>query len=430
LGNNRKQNPDARLEDLDVREVSVVDRPANRRRFLIVKNADGTAEIEFISEDGISTEDMMRSAILPSEREARGLRTVEPVDKDDTEVTDEDSDSSAFELVSLIDGFDVDEPDRGHEDAGDEDDDKPPIEPIEKQGKVGEVLRAVNAWVGQLTALVNQIRREEGGGEEQAADGDKKEKAGKLSAGVAGKLSSLSGTIKQWLSRVGGSAGGKDEDKEATEKAASAGAAAALQRLMAVAAALKGLDASADVPSQVVAAVRQAATGLDSVLSTYGPEQQRETKKSARLQVFVEKRDDDEDDDPEIIVKAGAKMKRTRLSKLKQAAYLLVSLLKELSPEDVEDEDKDKDKKGKKRRAAKSEEPTLTAATIAEAVEGVVSKVVEKALAKEAPAAKDDGDVAPAGNAASDPPDTEGAESVEKAAGKPKKSLFHNLFTR
>ena len=36
---------EAKLTDLDVREVSVVDRPANKRRFLIVKRDEGLAVI-------------------------------------------------------------------------------------------------------------------------------------------------------------------------------------------------------------------------------------------------------------------------------------------------------------------------------------------------------------------------------------------------
>ena len=41
---------EARLEDLEVREVSVVDRPANKRKFLIVKR-DDTGNLEVTLEE-------------------------------------------------------------------------------------------------------------------------------------------------------------------------------------------------------------------------------------------------------------------------------------------------------------------------------------------------------------------------------------------
>ena len=71
-----RELPKAKLEDLEVREVSLVDRPANRRRFLIVKRRS----------------DMPRAAIPASEAEAMALRKqsleAEPAAADDVSFFD------------------------------------------------------------------------------------------------------------------------------------------------------------------------------------------------------------------------------------------------------------------------------------------------------------------------------------------------------
>jgi hypothetical protein len=49
----KQQNPITRLEDLEVKEVSIVDRPANQRRFLTVKSEEGMATkgAEIVTDD-------------------------------------------------------------------------------------------------------------------------------------------------------------------------------------------------------------------------------------------------------------------------------------------------------------------------------------------------------------------------------------------
>lgn len=458
---NKKQEAEATLEDLDVREVSVVDRPANRRRFLIVKRDDGSTDI-------VEENEMSRRAIPPHQREQHGLRRIEKptvaVEKDEelAATADDDAEINVVEDLSAADLFELFPAEEVDAISQDEDETEPPVEEeleseiiaITKQSKAGEVLRAVNTWVGQLTSVVNQIRREEGAPaqasdeekkkaaseddgdkkkeEEEAKDKDKKkEKAATISAATAGKVSAISTAIKQWLSRVSGSDEGKTKDGK-TQKAAAATATAALQRLMAASNTLKGMDAGAEVPAAIMSSLALVARTLDSVVSTHGPQQQNEDKKkttkSERLKIFVEKSDTD---DPELVLvgKAGAKMKRTRLSKLRQVMQILSSLLKEVDPESLKDEDKSKGKKKTTKVDDSDNRGTLDLSGLEGLIEKVVSASVDKLTDRFDSIEKriDDIDTAPAGRSAEDPPDTEEAEMIEKKENQKPKSVFAGL---
>lgn len=318
----KKPQADAELEELDVREVSIVDRPANKRKFLIIK------------------------------RDVAGLDLEE--DMPDTRVT-KDDDTSLLDLLGLELGDD--DSDFDHRDGIVTLDDDFDLEAITKAA-IEETNRIVSAMVGRLSKVVSALKGGGGGGDDK--DAEKAEVPPK----VAGEIKSIAktlATLAQKLSGQGGEPGGEpDGEKEAAKKADSAAVlkvcSAALQKLMSAAGKLKAIDKGAEeVPTAIVADIGAVAVALGKAVELPADDgdkgaddkvddadKKKTTKRAEPFQVFVTK---GTDDDPEIIIKAGAKMKKARLNQFKKAVETLMSLLKELEGDQGGDKDA-KDKKG------------------------------------------------------------------------------------
>lgn len=423
----QKKKPEHRLEDLDVREVSIVDRPANQRRFLVVKR-DGSAEVK--------TEDEMAGRAMPShEREQRGYQRVEVQKEEDDadnaqvfEIVPDDMEPEGEAWDVFSDLFDVAD---DADDAEAEHDDEPPVEPVEKAAKAGEVLKAVAGWIAKLTAIANQLKRK--------GDGETEKQA--LTPPQVKGLTDLAKAIAAWVSGVQGDKG-KGEPEEQT-KDASQGVSAALQSLMRLSEKLKSLDAGDTVPPALVAQAAGAARVIAMVVQKYGSaqgdkktEQEEQRKQRRVVKAFIDP--NDESGDPEVVVmvpiaKGGAKLAKARLSKLREAVKMLVGILKEVDPEgeeDAADEGEPKKGKGKRRMQAtkksESSQPTfkidlgnigeLVAEAVAKAVKPVTDKVDE--IKKQV----DDLDTRPGGHGSDDPPDV-GRQQVQKKGG-----VFDSLF--
>lgn len=309
-----KQEAEAELEELDVREVSLVDRPANKKKFLIIKRAR--------------------------------QKTLEDEEMEFSEILKGDSDASLLELLGLSDGTvedtqDSDEIDITFDDTLDFD--------VITKGNVQELAKAVSLLVGRLAKAVNSLKSQ------KAEPGSQ----------LVRELQTIAQAIVSVIERLGDSGPEKSDTEKADGPGLLKAASSALQSMMQVAAKLKELGGADSVPSAIIAKLKSAAESLLKAIGTgssggkdkkpAGQQQEddagssdseddsekRKTKKrDDKLQIFVCNK---EEENPEIIIKAGAKMRKARLNQFEKAVETLMSLLKELKG-DQEDE-------GKKRKS-------------------------------------------------------------------------------
>lgn len=340
----------ARLEDLDVREVSVVDRPANRRRFLIVKRA--TSELAANQE---GDEMAVAASAVHVGKGAKGgeeslldLLGLSLIDEDEDEGTEAEGDDEGVPEVTL------------------------------KAADRGQLCKALEAAVQKLSAASTRL------------DGDDKEAAVKGATAdvkaVAAQLSKLADSLGGGKPEGGGDKGEANAgDAEGTEKADSgklkAGINKATGKLMKLVQSLKA--EKADMPSDVPDTLREIADMLDAAMEAAGGgggEEETEAAKAKKttkavepLEVFVQHGDGT---DPAIIFKRGAKMKKARLNAFKKAVETLQGLLQELERGDAVDN------AGDKGATTKAATPDLTAALVKgfEALEAKVNTAIAEAI--------------------------------------------------
>jgi hypothetical protein len=309
------KDAEARLTDLDVREVSVVDRPANKRRFLIVKRDNGGLAV-------IRTEEAMPRTAIPRDAAEEFGHILESDDEPVGILKDED-------IADLFDA--TGEPDDAEDaDAGAEE--KPELEAIEK-GMAAEAAKIAKAAVQRLMSVANKLKAQ-------------KEGSAKLAPPLANDVRTVAKALAALAEKISGKGDKGKAPAEGTEKAAKDALAvvtAALEKLMSTASKLQALEADADVPPAIAGDLRAIATALTALVSAApaeeemgggkkgkgkpAPEEEPTAKSLAKPEVFIAKADSD---DPEIIIKAGRKMKRTRFSLFKKAVEMLQEVLREL----------------------------------------------------------------------------------------------------
>lgn len=389
MASSKKQEADAELEELDVREVSIVDRPANKRRFLIVKRAGEPEEDMPNKVEVIKDEDSLLD--LLGLGDAAG----------DSDITDEDETPEV-----TIEEFDLE---------------------VITKAAIAETMKVVNAMVGRLSKVVSTLK---------GSGGDKEAEKAEVSEKTLSEIQSIAKTLGALADKLGSDE--KGDEKEAAKKADASTLAkvcgGALQQLMSVSAKLKGIDKGADeVPTAIVQTIGSVAVALAKAVSAGEKEPSKGGDKDAakepakggdkkdptelrdkeraqkRLQIFVTKSDDE---DPEIIIKAGAKMKRSRLNQFKKAVETLMSLLKELEG-DQGGSDAKKDTKG----VTKSEDSDSINEKLVKGFELLESKLGEKIAAALEPVTKrlDEIDnTVPPGNGDADATETK-PEEVKKS---------------
>lgn len=392
---NAKYKGATRLTELDVREVSVVDRGANKKKFLIVKNFDGLT-INKEMEGDI----MPRKAVPVAVAQAQGLVGDQPDD-----ITKND-DVSFLDILGVNSDPGVTEPEDTEEEILE--DATGEVIPIEK-GVKETALKAVNLLVQRLTAIIEKLKT--------SADG---------SAEVPEDVSKELIAVAQGAAKLVSMLGGATEVEESAKSDASGvlkKATAALEKLMDFAAKLKEVDDGIEkVEGSLLSTLKQAATALSSLMGKEKSEPTKKTDEEPDFTAFIQKGEKSED--PEVIFKVGAKIKRSRLSKLKKLHDLLGSLIVELEgaqKKQTSDKEKEKEKeKDKKKDIQKSEEmfiakvadslgPKLDEFT--EKITGTVDKLSKRLDSLEM--------LRPAGNSSH----TE-TEPVKKEQG-----LFSNFFT-
>lgn len=404
---NSKYKGATKLTELDVREVSVVDRGANKKKFLIVKSFDG-----LIINKEMEGDLMPRKGIPAAVAHAQGLIGDDPdkINKDD------DDNASFLDLLGVSadpgatesDGDDTDESEGSDDSEGG-------IIAIEKDVKA-TALKVVNALVQKLTAIVEKLK---------ASIENKSE--------VSGDVSKELIAIAQGAAKLVSMLGGESEPEKSEKSDASSmlkKATSALEKLMDFAAKLKEADDGIEkVEGSLLSTLKQAASVLSSLLGEGKKEtsKKNEVEETETVTAFVQKGGSIED--PEIIFKVGAKIKRSRLSKLKKLHDLLGSLIFELEGAQKnkdgddgknKDGDKGKGKEKKKPEIKKFEEnlivkiadkitPKLDSFT--EKITGTIDKLSKRMDSLEI--------VRPAGNGGH-----EETEPVKKG-----QNLFHNLFS-
>ncbi len=336
-----------RLIDLDVREVSVVDRPANKRRFLVIKRDSGLSIFR--------TEEHMPRSAIPREaaeefghiiNDVKNLEDKTAAQKSETDVL---SDEDFLDFIGVADEEVTDAVDATVPPAED-------LITIEK-GLANEALKVAKTALQKLTGIINHLKGQ-------------KEKADKLPPALANTVkvtSQVLGALAQKLGVKGGGKGGKgcNTDKAVGDVVASL--TAAVERLMGVVNSLKEVDQGAEtIPGQIVTQIQGVATMLTAVLERYGmPQEEMEEREKMEVteqekpvapaqktvckpEVFMKR--DGELADPELIFKAGRKMKRTRLSLFKKAVEMLQEILHEIDLETARAEASEQ-KKSKEEKA-------------------------------------------------------------------------------
>jgi hypothetical protein len=315
----KKEAPEARLEDLDVREVSLVDKPANRRRFLVVKR----------QEEPMSTK--RRAAPADEVRKDDAGNAADDKNTDANTQVAKDEEGSFLDILGIGDspgeGGADDQGDAG--DAGDQGGDQ---EPVQKAEKAKDVL-------GKLTPILQKLT----GAVTKAKDlGDKP-----LTPEIAKTISEVVKALQGFGGKADDDGEAGDGEKDKKEKAETGALASAVSKLTAIVEAVKKAG-DGDAPKDIAAKLAAVAKGLEGFLSKQkAPEDKKadddkdakdKDKKDAKgktekaFEVFKAAGSGD-DADPEVIIKAGAKMKRSRLSKLKKAVETLAALISELEGE-------------------------------------------------------------------------------------------------
>jgi hypothetical protein len=362
-----------RLEELEVHEVSVVDRPANRRKFLIVKRQ----EIEMPNTD-------------------KEKQNIKEISKDE---------GSALALLLDLDNFSDEETEIEDQDHDDEDKGEGSFSQIFKASDAGTALKAVQLAIQKSMGVAGAIKK--------LGDTPITEEISKALRGVSAALKLMAGDAEA------------KEIKEEGEASLVQKANSAVERLMAVASKLKELESNAEVTDDLfseLSTISKSMAALAIITKADDKEGDQDTQDTddQKIQVFVAK--GDTSDDPEIVVKVGAKMGKARLGKLRTAVKLLTEVLGEIAPEDG-------DKKNKKKEKVGKSDDTLAAAisSVAESVKELGTQVQEMKETLTSSIANVTKRVDTLENEPPAPTDSDDEVTVKKSE-KQGQSLFHNVI--
>lgn len=332
----RSKKPTHRLEELDVREVSLVDRPANQKPFLIVK-------CEGVPNELTEAEAMAkRAAVAASEAKPTGVVIeIEGIEKLDplAELVDDEEEPTP-DPVSKDEVEDDPEVEIEDDDSETEGEDDEP-QPVTKESAV----KLTSESLTRLMDVVNAIS-----------------KADALEDSHASELRDIAKALSPEASAAEVA---KEEARKVTTNA--------LAELMNTVSLVKSLDDSIDeLPDTVTKKIDEIAASLIGVADVAIAKEEVTNPDQEEPQIVVYKSGRD-DGDLDLVIKRGAKMKTTRLSKLKEAHAMLTKLIEELEGEKAAS-----DGGGKKKKTTKSDEtPTETEETEGVDVESIVAKVTD-----------------------------------------------------
>lgn len=338
----KKKKEVTELEDLLVKEVSMVDHPAILRTFVIVKRQN--TEDQTMAREAFAAGDTGDHVVEEDADES------EAVIKEAAEATAEaaeDEDAGTVDLLELVEYEDAEAETEEDEEEADPD----------SEGEIQEILKAVT--VAQAFKPLNAALQQMMGATNDTKKLGKKQLTKEVSSKFRG--------IMLALNLISGKGKVKTEKAEAgTAKAATA----ALQKLMSLVNTLKGMKQTEAFPGKLATQAKAIAGSISGLLAT----SPATSKKKQKAEATVAKAKGT--DDPIVIIKAGKKMKKIRLAKLREAVTLLSSILKELEGDDkmvkeAKTEDTKADKVEKKEEAKPTEETEGASATLAEIKDGI-----------------------------------------------------------
>lgn len=302
------QGAKAQLEELDVREVSIVDKPAIKRTWLIVKNAEGELppDQEVISmARAIPADEAANSGFVANQTITISPQAVSLVEK----LVAADGESALEILGVATEEIPVqpEEPPAQEEQQGEQ------KEEVIKDAK-GVAEKTVNAGIELLLSEVNKMKAGKADDSLPQESSDNLNRVGEL-------VSSFIELAKPNF---------KIESNASTTRIEKSGDALALansglELLMKASNALKD-PAAKDVADDTLKDLCEVAKSF-SIFAPVKKEQEVVTP-APQIEIFLRKTSDEHD--PEFVMKAGAKMKKSRLSSFRQAVALLTDLLKEL----------------------------------------------------------------------------------------------------
>ena len=191
-------------------------------------------------------------------------------------------------------------------------------EVVTKAVKAGAGAKSAKTALAAITRIVNQAKDL----------GDKP-----LSPAMIASLK----TVMNQLNLMGGQVSSakekdKDEKTEKVEGSTMRALTAAMEKLTALSNKLGEMEADADIADAQGSEMRSIAASLGAIIDKYGKPATQTEKRD--IEIF-KAMGSENDADPVIVFKAGAKMKRIRLSQFKRAVEALQSILKELAGEQV-----------------------------------------------------------------------------------------------
>lgn len=333
-----------------MREVSLVDRPANQAPFLIVKCEGG------VPTESMEAEEMARTAVAASEAtpapagdrtHKRGGVVIEIHDGiekfDPLEFADEEDDEeaeTAGDVSKTDDDADATEDTDDDADDSETDDDAQPVMKVAAVQFTSESLT-------RLMDVVNAIS-----------------KADAIEDAHAAELRDIAKALDP--EAITAEIAPEDARKVTTD---------ALSKLMTTVNLVKALDDGIDVlPIAVVKSIGEIAASLNGAAATTIEKTDDEVTDpepdQPQLVVYKSER---EDGDLDLVIKRGSKMKTSRLSKLKEAHAMLTKLIDELDGESAAS--------GGSKKTKKSEDDDATENTVdVEAIATQVTDSVKKTL--------------------------------------------------
>lgn len=179
-----------RLHDIRVHEVSLVDRPANKRRFLVLKRSKQMAKEVRTDEDGnLTARDNMDLSAFDDETPDPGDEDVEDIlgDQDQEKSQDKDGDS---------DDDGDDDADDQDDDGDDGDDDKGSADAEKASNKILARLDRIDARLDKLEGKGNKGKKKAAKSEEDSADdGDKDKDEPSSDDSTDAKIDKLADTV-------------------------------------------------------------------------------------------------------------------------------------------------------------------------------------------------------------------------------------------
>lgn len=336
----RSKKPTHRLEELDVREVSLVDRPANQKPFVIVKCEGG------IPTELPEAEEMARrSAVAASEstpgvviEKTKGGVVIEIDDisqLDPLDVVDDDEETHVDKNEAEGDEADTDDTGEGEEDS---DSDQLVIK--------ASTLTLVSESLTRLMDVVNAIS-----------------KADALEDTHTAELRDIAKALSPEANTADVTA--EDARKVTTD---------ALSKLMTTVNLVKALDDEIDaLPDAVTKQIDEIAANLNGVAaSTIEKNNDEVTNPESDEPKIIVYKSERDDGDLDLVIKRGAKMKTTRLSKLREAHAMLSKLIEELEGEQAASDG------GKKKKTTKSDDTQegVDVEALVSEVTGAVKKTI------------------------------------------------------